>query len=432
MNILPQVWDNLRANKMRSFLTMFGIMWGIISIVILSALGEGFQRGNETVMRELGRNILIIRNGRTSMQAGGERAGRPIRIDFEDVIALKRDSKLLEDVTPEIMKGNLRVKSSFNAATLQMSGIWPVYQKIRTIDVDNGRLIGDQDNDEVRRVVVIGYEAARQLFADRNPVDQQIQLNGIPYTIIGKIRKKDQDSNYTGADNERLFIPYETMKKDFPLTGGLDTPDTLSAIIAAPYENIAGKMVEELAAQGKIDFFKGGPLEDEVRTIIGKRHNFDHQDQEALSIWNTALQSVMMHNIIKGMNEFFISVSIITLALGGIGVMNIMLVAVRERTKEIGVRKALGATHGNIQWQFFGEGFVLTFGSGTIGLGGGVVLSALINLLPMPERFAGMIITWQTAALAIGTLIVIGIAASVYPARRAAVLPPVEALRFEM
>ena len=432
MNILPQVWDNLRANKMRSFLTMFGIMWGIISIVILSALGEGFQRGNETVMRELGRNILIIRNGRTSMQAGGERAGRPIRIDFEDVLALKRDSKLLEDVTPEIMKGNLRVKSSFNAATLQMSGIWPVYQKIRTIDVDNGRLIGDQDNDEVRRVVVIGYEAARQLFADRNPVDQQIQLDGIPYTIIGKIRKKDQDSNYTGADNERLFIPYETMKKDFPLTGGLNTPDTLSAIIAAPYENIADKMVEELAAQGKIDFFKGGPLEDEVRTIIGKRHNFDHQDQEALSIWNTALQSVMMHNIIKGMNEFFVSVSIITLALGGIGVMNIMLVAVRERTKEIGVRKALGATHGNIQWQFFGEGFVLTFGSGSIGLGGGVVLSALINLLPMPARFAGMIITWQTAALAIGTLIVIGIAASVYPARRAAVLPPVEALRFEM
>jgi len=432
MNILPQVWDNLRANKMRSFLTMFGIMWGIISIVILSALGEGFQRGNETVMRELGRNILIIRNGRTSMQAGGERAGRPIRIDFEDVLALKRDSKLLEDVTPEIMKGNLRVKSSFNAATLQMSGIWPVYQKIRTIDVGNGRLIGDQDNDEVRRVVVIGYEAARQLFADRNPVDQQIQLNGIPYTIIGKIRKKDQDSNYTGADNERLFIPYETMKKDFPLTGGLDTPDTLSAIITAPYESIADKMVEDLAAQGKIDFFKGGPLEDEVRAIIGRRHNFDHQDQEALSIWNTALQSVMMHNIIKGMNEFFISVSIITLALGGIGVMNIMLVAVRERTKEIGVRKALGATHGNIQWQFFGEGFVLTFGSGSIGLGGGVVLSALINLLPMPERFAGMIITWQTAALAIGTLIVIGIAASVYPARRAAVLPPVEALRFEM
>jgi putative ABC transport system permease protein len=432
MNILPQVLDNLRANKMRSFLTMFGIMWGIISIVILSALGEGFQRGNETVLRELGRNILIIRNGRTRLQAGGERAGRPIRIEFEDVLALKRDSKLLQDVTPEIMKGNLRVKSPFNAASLQMSGIWPVYQKIRTIEVDDGRLIGEQDNEEARRVVVIGYEAARQLFADRDPVDRQIQLNGIPYTIIGKIRKKEQDSNYTGADNERLFIPYETMKKDFPLVGGLNTPDTLSAIIAAPYEKVSEKLVLDLASRGKIDFFKGGPLEDEIRTIIGKRHNFDHQDQEALSIWNTAMESVLFHNIIKSMNEFFVSVSIITLALGGIGVMNIMLIAVKERTKEIGVRKALGATYRNIQWQFFGEGFVLTLVSGFIGLGSGVALSSMINLAPLPARFAGMIITWQTATFSIATLVVIGVAASVYPAWRAADLPPVEALRFEM
>src|SRR4030095_7807188 len=432
MNILPQVLDNLRANKMRSFLTMFGIMWGIISIVILSALGEGFQRGNETVLRELGRNILIIRNGHTSMQAGGERAGRPIRIEFEDVLALKRDSKLLQDVTPEIMKGNLRVKSPFNAASLQMSGIWPVYQKIRTIEVDRGRLISEQDNQEARRVVVIGYEAARQLFADRDLIEQQIQLNGIPYTIIGKIRKKEQDSNYTGADNERLFIPYETMKKDFPLSGGLNTSDTLAAIIAAPYERISEKLVLDLSSQGKLDFFKGGPLEDEIRTIIGKRHNFDHQDQEALSIWNTAMESVLFHNIIKSMNEFFVSVSIITLALGGIGVMNIMLIAVKERTKEIGVRKALGATHGNMQWQFFGEGFVLTLLSGFIGLGGGVGLSAVINLAPMPARFAGMIITWQAATFSIATLAAIGVAASVYPARRAADLPPVEALRFEM
>jgi putative ABC transport system permease protein len=432
MNIIRQVWDNLRANKLRSFLTMFGIMWGIVSIVILSALGEGFQRGNETVLRELGRNILIVRNGRTSMQAGGERAGRPIRLEFQDVVALKRDSNLLEDVSPEIMKGSVRVKSPFNSASLQMSGVWPVFQKIRTIEVDRGRLLNDTDDREARRVVVIGYVAAQQLFADRDPIGQQVQLNGIPYTIIGKIRRKDQDSNYTGADNERLFIPFETMKKDFPLTGGLNTPESLSAIIVAPYESVADKLVAEMAAQGKIDFLKGGPIEDEVRAIIGKRHGFDRQDREALSIWNTALESVLFHNIIKAMNEFFASVSIITLALGGIGVMNIMLIAVKERTKEIGVRKALGATHGSIQWQFFNEGFALTLLSGLIGLSGAVGLSALINLLPMPARFAGMIITWQIAAFAIGTLVVIGVVASVYPARRAAELPPVEALRFEM
>ena len=432
MNVIRQVWDNLRANKLRSFLTMFGIMWGIVSIVILSALGEGFQRGNETVLRELGRNILIIRNGRTSMQAGGERAGRPIRLEFQDVVALKRDSNLLEDVSPEIMKGGVRVKSAFNSASLQMSGVWPVFQKIRTIEVDRGRLLNDTDDREARRVVVIGYLAAQQLFADRDPIGQQVQLNGIPYTIIGKIRRKDQDSNYTGADNERLFIPFETMKKDFPLTGGLNTPESLSAIIVAPYESVAEKLVSEMAAQGKIDFFKGGPIEDEVRAIIGKRHGFERQDREALSIWNTALESVLFHNIIKAMNEFFTSVSIITLALGGIGVMNIMLIAVKERTKEIGVRKALGATHGSIQWQFFGEGFALTLLSGLLGLFGAIGLSALINLLPMPARFAGMIITWQIAAFAIGTLVVIGVVASVYPARRAAELPPVEALRFEM
>src|SRR5213593_4263541 len=146
MIILSQVWQNLKANKIRSFLTMFGIVWGVISIVILSALGEGFQRGNDKVLRELGTNILIIRNGRTSKQAGGERAGRVIRIDIGDVLALQQQSKLLEHVTPEIMRGGVKVKSAFNSATLQMSGVWPVFQTIRTIEVDRGRLINDEDN----------------------------------------------------------------------------------------------------------------------------------------------------------------------------------------------------------------------------------------------------------------------------------------------
>jgi putative ABC transport system permease protein len=432
MIILSQVWQNLKANKIRSFLTMFGIMWGVISIVILSALGEGFQRGNNTVLRELGKNILIIRNGRTSLQAGGERAGRVIRLDIGDVLALRANGKLIEHVTPEIMRGGIRVKSAFNSASLQMSGVWPVFQTIRTIEVDRGRLINDEDNDGARRVVVIGYEASKQLFGDRDPVGAQITLNAIPYTIIGKVRKKDQDSNYTGADNERLFMPYETMRKDFPVPGNLNTQDTVSAIIATPYDAVAEELVLAMAKRGKLDFFKGGPLEDEVRAIIGRRHNFDRQDNEAVSIWNTSLESVLFHNVMQGMNDFFVSVSLITLVLGGIGVMNIMLIAVKERTKEIGVRKALGATPKNIQWQFFGEGLALTLISGAIGLIAALTLSGLINLLPLPNRFAGMIVTWQTAVFSIATLTIIGIAAATYPARRAAALQPVEALRFEM
>jgi putative ABC transport system permease protein len=432
MIILSQVWQNLKANKIRSFLTMFGIMWGVISIVILSALGEGFQRGNNTVLRELGKNILIIRNGRTSLQAGGERAGRVIRLDIGDVLALKANGKLIEHVTPEIMRGGIRVKSAFNSASLQMSGVWPIFQTIRTIEVDRGRLINDEDNDGARRVVVIGYEASKQLFGDRDPVGAQITLNAIPYTVIGKVRKKDQDSNYTGADNERLFMPYETMRKDFPVPGNLNTQDTVSAIIATPYDGVAEELVLAMAKRGKLDFFKGGPLEDEVRAVIGRRHNFDRQDNEAVSIWNTSLESVLFHNVMRGMNDFFVSVSLITLVLGGIGVMNIMLIAVKERTKEIGVRKALGATPKNIQWQFFGEGLALTLISGAIGLIAALTLSGLINLLPLPNRFAGMIVTWQTAVFSIATLTVIGVAAATYPARRAAALQPVEALRFEM
>ena len=411
---------------------MFGIVWGIISIVLLSAVSEGFQRGNLQVLRELGKNIIIIRNGRTSMHAGGERAGKLIRLDINDVSALKEKSRLLEHITPELMRGGISAKSAFNAGSAQMSGVWPVYQSIRTIEVDRGRTINEQDCREERRVVVIGNAMSKQLFADRDPVGQQLSLNGLPYTVIGRVRKKEQDSNYTGPDNNRLFLPYETMRKDFPMTGGNNTPDSVSAIIAAPYEHVAEDLNRIIEREGKINFEKIGPVEQEVLSIIAPRHDFDPQDREALSMWNTALQTVFFNKMISSMREFFIVVSMITLALGGIGVMNIMLISVKERTKEIGIRKALGATSSNVQRQFFSEGLFLTLLSGTIGLGIGIGLCQLVNLLPMPARFAGMIITWQTAAFSIGALALIGIAAATYPARRAADMPPIEALRYEM
>src|SRR5688572_5270175 len=242
---LKQSLDNLRTNKLRSCLTMFGIMWGVISIVILSAMGEGFQRGNQAVLQELGKNIVIIRNGRTSVQVGGERAGRVIRLTIGDVHELRAKSRLIQDLSPELMRGGVSIKSAYNAAALQMSGIWPAFQAIRTIEVSDGRLINDADNAEARRVVVIGREASIQLFADRNPVGEQLKLNGITYTVIGKVRKKFQDSNYTGRDELRLFVPYEAMRRDFPMTGPFDTPDSLSAIVVAPYPWVADALREE-------------------------------------------------------------------------------------------------------------------------------------------------------------------------------------------
>jgi putative ABC transport system permease protein len=435
MDLLSQTWSNLTANKLRSFLTMFGIMWGVITIVLLSAVGEGFQRGNQHVLEELGKNIIIIRNGRTSMQAGGERAGRLIRLTIEDVYALRDQSRMLAQISPELTRGGVQAKSRYNASSVQMSGIWPVYQDIRTIEVDRGRLISEIDNAEARRVVVVGTEACKQLYADRDPVGTEIKLNGLPYTVIGRVRKKDQDSNYQGPDNERLFVPYETMRRDFPLPAAYGTSDSLSTIIAAPPPEITARIkqwVEQEGIGGFLGLEARGPVEEDVRRVLAPRHGFDPRDPEAVSMWNTAIESVMFAKMIGAMRDFFLAVSVVTLMLGGIGVMNIMLVAVRERTREIGVRKAIGATSRAIQVQFLSEGLFLTVISGVFGFAIGIGLCALINLVPMPERFTGMITTWQTAVFSIVVLTVIGVMAATYPARRAAQLPPIEALRYEM
>ena len=429
--LISQTWSNLSANRLRSFLTMFGIIWGVISIVILSSVSEGFQRGNDAVFREFGKNILIINSGRTSLQAGGERAGRVVRLNLGDVYALKERSRMLEFVSPEIM-GQVNAKSSFNSSSVGVSGVWPVFQHIRTIETDRGRAMTEADNEQARRVVVIGFDVSKQLFADRDPVGSEVTLNGIPYSVIGRIRNKEQDSSYSSRDNERIFIPFEAMRKDFPVTGSLTNADSLSKIIATPYEHVTENLRRMSESGGKSMLAGAGPVEAEVRAILAPLHNFDPRDSEAIPIWNTAISSVMFSKVMKSMSEFFIAVSIVTLALGGIGVMNIMLIAVKERTKEIGVRKALGATSRNIQWQFMSEGLLLTLVSGALGLGLGLGLCSLVNLLPLPARFSGMIFTWQMAAFSIVALVVVGILASTYPARRAAEMQPIEALRYEM
>ena len=342
---------------------------------------------------------------------------------------------MLEYISPELIRGGLRAKSAYNSSSVQLSGIWPVYQYMRTIEVDRGRAISEEDCREARRVAILGFDASKQLFADRDPVGATVTLNRLPYTVIGRVRKKEQDSNYTGQDDGRFFIPYETARKDFPLPGALNTRDHLSTIIAAPYPRVTEEMRRLIESEKGMISFIGlnarGPVEADVRRILSKRHDFDPDDVEALSFWNTAIEAVMFDKMIASMDEFFLAVAIVTLLLGGIGVMNIMLVAVRERTREIGVRKAIGATAAKIQCQFFAEGLLLTATSGLIGFAIGMGLCGLINLAPLPMRFEGMIVTWQTGLLAVAVLTLIGVAASTYPARRAASLPPIEALRYE-
>ena len=427
--VFAQVVSNLRANKLRSFLTMFGILWGVISVVILSATGEGFRRGNEQVLLELGRNIGIVWGGRTSMQAGGERAGRRVFLTVEDARALER-SNLVAVVSCEISRGGLKVKSAWNAAALSVNGIEPQYQAIRTIELEAGRHFTFADEEEGRRVAIVGADATAQLFGTRDSIGETVQINGLPYTVIGRIRKKDQDSNYSGPDNEKVFVPFTSMARDFPRPDV--PPGVLSQVILAPHPWVVALLPEALGARtGRIEDIDW-PLEREVRAVLARRHGFDPLDRDAIAMWDTSLESLMFGRMVQAMKNFFTIVGLVTLALGGLGVMNIMLVAVRERTREIGVRKALGATTAQVQKQFFLEGFLLTMLSGAIGFALALGLCALVNLLPMPPRFQGMVLTWPAGLFAVLTLALIGVATSTYPARRAAQLPPVEALRFEM
>ena len=271
--VLTQVLQNLRANKLRSFLTMFGIAWGVVSVVILQATGEGFQRGNQHVLEELGKNIGIVWGGRTSLQAGGERAGHQILLTADDAQALATESRLIAVVSAEIQRGAMKIKSAHNSATLQVHGIEPQYQAIRTIDVERGRMFGVNDEEEARRVAIIGADATAQLFGTRDSLGQRVYLNGLPYTVIGKIRKKDQDSSYSGPDNDKVFVPFSAMLRDFPRPDA--EPGVLSNLIVSPHQWVVDQLPAVLDARtGRIEDVDW-PLEQEVRRILAPRHRFD-------------------------------------------------------------------------------------------------------------------------------------------------------------
>jgi putative ABC transport system permease protein len=425
-----QAIDNLRANKLRSFLTMFGILWGIVSIVVLSALGEGFRRGNDAVLREFGRNMSIVWGSRTTMQAGGERAGRLVTLTVDDARAVKAQGRLVNMVSPEIQRGT-KVKSAYNEASVTVHGVEPPYMFMRTIEVDLGRQLNWSDEQNASQVAVIGWEMAKQLFGERNPIGEQVLVNGTPYRVVGRIRRKDQDSSYSGPDNNKIFVPFAVMQKHLPRT---DAPaGSINQMLVMPHQEVIDDLETVLAARtGRVEDVDW-PLEREIREILARRKTFNPDDRDAINVWDTSLQTMFFDRMIGGMSSFFRVVGLVTLALGGIGVMNIMLIAVKDRTREIGVRKALGATTRTIQRQFFLEGFFLTMISGGLGMALGVGLCTAVNVFAtLPIRFSGMVITWPNAMLALGALVLIGVVSSTLPARRAAQLPPTEALRYEM
>ena len=412
-DLISDVVRTLWAHKLRTFLTMFGIAWGIVSIVLMVAAGEGLRKGQEEQTRTLGKDILIVFHGRTSLQAGGARAGRTVHWEDEDVAAVQAESPDCQYAIPELEQNDVRAHSDYNNAAFTVTGSHPPFAYIRSLDVGLGRFYNWDDQRDARRVAFLGSDAAKQLFPGRNPVGETLYLNAFPYTVIGVMAQKKQDSDYDGWDVQKVFVPFDAMRRDFP-----DKPPgtayTFDQLLVTP------RSVEQHEA-----------CKHEVRVALARMHRYDPNDKEACPIWDTVQEAKAFKTMTDGMKYFLGAVGIVTLLLGGLGVMNVMMVAVRERTREIGVRKALGAPAHTILKQFFIEALLIALISGGVGLGVAYGLCALVNLLPMPDFFAGLLATWKSGLLACVLLGTTAVLSALYPARKAASIDPIEALRYE-
>jgi len=411
--LFGQVIGSLLRNKLRSFLTMAGIAWGLASMVLVVAMGDSFKEGQRNSTREMGKNIVILFGGRTQMQAGGERAGRRIRLNSGDVKNLRTEAYLIQTVAIEL-EGELKATSPYNSGTFDASGVEAQYPELRTIPIGEGRFFNADEQTSGARVCFIGQDVKKQLFGTRyGTAGSVIAINSLPYRIVGVMADKEQNSDYSGLDEKKIFVPYESMARDMPPPKNY-IPGDLSEILYQARPNTDSLVVEKQA-----------------RKIVGHAHKFDPLDEAAMGMWDTVESQKQVDGLFDSMTTFLGFIAFITLSLGGIGVMNIMLVTVSERTREIGLRKALGATRSRILADFMVEGAVLAFISGTVGWSVAFGLSSLLKLVKMPDMFPGLPVSWETTVLAFATLTVIAILSALLPAWRASALTPVEALRYE-
>ncbi|MGC2446530.1 MAG: ABC transporter permease [Candidatus Sulfotelmatobacter sp.] len=414
--ILRQAVATFRAHKMRTFLTMFGLVWGIASVIILVGLGRGFVVDQKKHMESLGKDLVIVWGGRTSAQVGGRAAGREIHLNVDDAELIRDECYLTKNVSPELRRTIPEV-SHYNLANRGVVGMWPSYQDFRSLKVSEGRLITEDDEREGRRVLVLGSKAYRQLFPGQPAVGATVLVKSMPYTVVGVLAEKKQNSNYSGPDNDYLFAPYSAVSRDFPPPEKPGAGITRGYLDDIVFEVVDPENHEEAVLQ--------------VRRAIGRVRHFDPLDKDALFIWDTMDGAKQLAKIFGVVTLFFGCVAIVTLCLGGIGVMNIMLVSVTERTREIGTRKAMGATKRDILRQFFAESAMLTIVSGLLGFSIGIGLCAAMQALPLPDFVPHPIVSPISIVVSILTLSLITVTAGMYPAQRAAEMTPVESLRYE-
>src|SRR5882724_8465521 len=410
LDIFGQIFRNLWAHKLRSFLTMFGIAWGVGSLLLLVGVGEGFRSGNKRELAEFGRDIMFIFPGRAPVVSGSMNSARSYLLTYEDYQDIRQPSHV-RNASPVIARSDLHEVSEFATASGEILGTEPQLNEISYLPLKEGRWLNELDGAQRRNVIVLGNELLKTLFPGRPSVGAFVLLNGIRLEVVGSMPHLGRGDNMWL--NMRGYIPYQVMATNFPIKGE-NHQNSISFVEYQPRVT-----AEHLLAQ------------EDVHKIVGRNHHFDAKDQNAFDEWDSIQESKMVGTIFDVMNMFLGAVGMVTLALGAIGVINIMLVAVSERTHEIGLRKALGATNRNILVHFFLEGLLLTLGSGLIGMVLAAGLMAMMGGIRGPGGFDPPKLVPMSALLAIGSLTLAGVIAGLDPARRAAMLQPVEALRQE-
>ena len=412
LDIFDQVYQSIMANKLRSFLTMFGIAWGVASLLLLVGLGEGFRSGQRRSLAELGTDFIMLFGGTIPALPNQHTGMMPYKLTLSDADAIREQATHVRNSTAILNRGDLKEVSEFSSAGGPILGAQVNFPEIRHLPIVQGRFLNDQDLAQHRQVVVLGQKNNQLLFPGRPSLGAFITLNGYRFQVIGVAARigRGNDSN----DNQKLYIPLTTMLELFPIKGENIPLDSISSI---QYQPVTQDMNETAKA--------------DVHRIIGQRHGFDPSLKEAFEEWDTIKSQRTVGVIFTAMDVFLGGVGIVTLALGAVGIINIMLVTVSERTPEIGLRKALGATNRTILIQFFLEGLTLTGLSGLIGIIGAALLMFVLGRA-MGNNDMGFdpprLVPWS-AAMALGTLALSGVIAGIYPAYLAAMLEPVEALR---